>query len=373
MRIGIDARMLGEGFGIARYVQQLVNQLDTLKTGHTFVLFLRKENWEAFTPVSDQFEKVCADIPWYTLEEQTKLSRIIESANIHFMHFPHWNIPVTYNKPFVVTMHDLTMYHFARPEATTLGPLKFWIKDKAHRLVVNHAVKKSAHILTTTEFTKADIHETLGVPREKMTVTYQAPFQGRVSAHPEKTQKKYGIEKPYVLYVGAAYPHKNVNTLLAAWDIFEKDCADLNYQLVLVGKETSFYTQLMRDGDGLHHATRTHYTGFVPDADLPDIYAGAKLFVFPSLYEGFGIPPLEAMHAGVPVVSSNRSCMPEVLQDGVLYADPEDVQALYGAIHLGLTNSDIRSELRVNAKRVVKQYSWKKLAEETLAVYNKEL
>ena len=170
--------MLGPGFGLARYVQQLVKHLQKIDKENQYVLFLKTDNWDEVGE-SENFKKALADIPWYSWQEQMKFKSIIKKEKVDLMHFPHWNVPLLYNDPFVVTIHDLIMYKFPRPEATTLGPIKFWLKDMVHRLLVNHAVKKSKHIIVTSEFTKHDVHETLGVDLEKMTVTYQAPFETR--------------------------------------------------------------------------------------------------------------------------------------------------------------------------------------------------
>jgi len=397
MKIGIDARMLGPGFGLARYVQQLVKHLIEAETEREFVLFLRKENWDEVTlplsggvgggraksPKDDsterppltpphrggKFTKVLADIPWYSFDEQTKFSKIIKEQRVDLMHFPHWNVPYFYSDPYIVTIHDLTMYHFPRPAATTLGPLKFWLKDRAHRILLKRVVKKAQHIITTSEFTKQDVHQTLGVPMDKMTTTYQAPF--RTSDVRLQTSDfdlgVYGITKPYAMYVGAAYPHKNLEGLLKAWEIFEEKDGG-KHELVLVGKENYFYKRLKTEVRRLKSVT---YLGFVPDDELAALYKNASLYVFPSLYEGFGLPPLEAMSHGVPVVSSNRSCLPEVLGEAALYFDPESEEQVAEVIEQGLEDDGVRAELKQKGREELRKYSWEKLAKQTLDMYSK--
>lgn len=345
MKIGIDARMMSSDFGIGRYVQQLVKHLLEIDKKNQYVLFTQK-------------------IPWYGWEEQVKFKKIIDKEKVDLMHFPHWNAPLLYNKPFVVTIHDLTMYHYPRPEATTLGPIKFWLKDKAHRLVVRHAVKRAKKIIVTSEFTKQDVHDTLKVPMEKMVVTYQAPFESPKFIKSVKSIKSV-IDGEYVLYVGSAYPHKNLGGLLRAWKIFCEKYGD-EYKLVLVGKDSYFYNNLKSSILNLKSVIRLNN---VFDDELVSIYKDARLFVFPSLYEGFGLPPLEAMSHGVPVASSNRACMPEVLGDAVLYFDPENYEQIADVIYRGLTDEDARFELKNNANELLKMYSWEKLARETVGVY----
>lgn len=370
MIIGIDARMLGpKAGGLGRYIQELLNHVLRIDTENTYIVFLRKENWDLVPEGNSQVKKVLADIPWYSWKEQVFLPSILKKHPVDLMHFPHWNIPLLYTKPFVVTIHDLTMYHYPRGEASTHGRVVYWIKNLLSHVVVKHAVRKARKILVPTEFTRQDVRKTLGMPMEKMVVTYLAPFTKSSSISPTLDLNKNRIHKPYVLYVGVAFPHKNLEGLLKAWNIFEHKYGS-EYQLVLAGKKNYFYNRLLELPlmEDLQHVI---YTDFVPDEELPCLYKQASLFVFPSLYEGFGLPPLEAMQYGVPVVSSNRSCLPEVLGEAALYVDPENYEQMADMIYLGLTNHDIRFELQRNAKEELKRYSWERTARQTLEAYRK--
>ena len=414
MKIGIDCRLMGKGYGVGRYLEQLVLQLLTnYEQIRTYELRTNKVEYVLFVRSPDQLSSnllsavscqpsavVVADIPWYSWQEQTKLTKIIKQAKVDLLHFPHWNVPLFYNDPFVLTLHDLTMFHYPRPEATTLGPVKFWLKDQAHRLVIRHAVKRAQQILVMSEWVKQDAHATLGVPLEKMTVTYQAPFirpqiippmvgevGGGVStladgdpllASPYKGEdykvvlSSYGVTKPFIIYVGAAYPHKNLAGLIKAWKIFVNKYSD-DYQLVLVGREDYFYRRLKDYISHFSFLISPTCTDFVPDEDLEILYKQASLFVFPSLAEGFGLPPLEAMARGVPVVSSNRSCLPEVLGEAALYFDPENYEQMAEAMHQGLTDEEMRFELRGKAREELLRYSGEKLARKTVDIYEKKL
>jgi len=374
MNIGIDARMMNPGCGIGRYIEQLVVHILALPESkeHTFVLFVKKEQIPTYRMLQEQYlhvKFVEADVHWYTWKEQRELPKIIRGYDIDLMHFPHWNVPYAYGGPFVVTVHDLIMYHFPRPSATTLGPLKFFIKDKIHRLILRRAVKKAEHILVPTEFTKHDVHTTLRIPEEKMTVTYEAPSM----IMPDKEEsaleilEKYQIFKPHVICVGAAYPHKNLLGLLRAWKIFEETYGS-DYQLVLVGKKSAFYDTIM-NSDEMKACKQVVYTGFVSDSVLRVLYETASLSVIPSLYEGFGLPPLEAMQYGIPVVSSDKTCLPEVLGEAALYTDPENPEQLASVMYTGLTDEHIRNALIENGKRELGRYRWETLAKQTLVVY----
>jgi glycosyltransferase involved in cell wall biosynthesis len=375
MKIGIDARMMGKGFGLARYTEQLVLHLLKIDQENEYVLFLRKENWESIDDKTARVKKVLADIPWYSLAEQMNFKKIIKKEKLDLMHFPHWNVPYFYSGPYVVTIHDLIMYHFPRAEATTLGPLKFWVKDIAHRMLLKKIACTAKHFFVTSEFTKNDVHETLGIPFEKMTVTYQAPFES--ICHPKEQSdegsknvlKKYNITKSYSLYVGAAYPHKNLEKLLEAWKIFTQKCGE-KYQLVFVGKHNAFYKKIMIQSDILFsQSEKPLFLGFVGDEELTHLYQNASLYVFPSMYEGFGLPPLEAMVHGVPVISSNQTCLPEVLGNAAEYFDPSRTEEMAQALERGLTDPSVRETLQKNARELLKKYSWETLARQTLDQY----
>ncbi len=377
MRIGIDARMLGpQCGGLGRYVEQLVEHLETLDPQNQYVIFLRKENWNAFRVTQPNFKKVLADIPWYGWGEQLKFKKIIAAEAVNLMHFPHWNVPLLYNDPFVVTIHDLLLLHYPTREASTLGPLGYFIKNLAYRLVLWHAARKSKQILAPSAFTKQDIIDKLRVSGEKITVTYEAPLKipapDALHAMSESHQRIAEVLiAPYVLYVGVAYPHKNLERLLLAWQLFEKNY-DSDVQMVLVGKRNFFYERLLAS-EAFRGCRRVVYLGFVSDEELSEVYHGASLYVFPSLYEGFGLPPLEAMTNGVPVVSSNRSCLPEILGEAALYFDPENIAQMAEAMYHGLHDEELREQLRQNAKLELRRYSWDKMAHETLAVYARAL
>lgn len=372
MRIGIDARMLGKGYGIGRYIEQLILHLIEIDRENQYVLFIKDVRTYERYEITKKCKIVLANIPWYSWAEQVKFKKIIKKEKIDLMHFPHWNVPLLYNDPFVVTIHDLIMFHYPRPEATTLGSIKFWLKDKIHRLVLRHAVKKAKKIIAVSEFTKRDVAKTLSVPEDKIQVIYQAPFgnEYKVESIKYKVLEKYGIDKPYILYVGAAYPHKNLEGLLKAWQLFGKKYGE-DYQLVLAGKEDYFYNRLKTNKLISQLTNKPIFTGFVSDDELEALYSQADLYIFPSLFEGFGLPALEALAHCLPVASSNRTSLPEILGEAALYFDPENIEQMADVIYVGLTNEDIRFELKNNARDELKRYSLEKMAGEISALYKR--
>lgn len=373
MKIGIDCRMLGpEQGGLGRYLEQLVYHLSLIDHKNEYVLFLRKVNFESVHIGSSKFKytKIVADIPWYGIKEQLVLPGIIKKSQIDLMHWPHWNFPLWYRGPLVVTIHDLIMYHYPRAEATTLGPLYYWIKEKISRVVIKKIIHQAAHILTTSEFTSQDIQTEFAISAKNITVTYQAATLPVYTKDVNITTLP-GVSKPYVLYVGAAYPHKNLERLIEAWPHVQK-ATNHAYQLVLIGRTNYFYKKL-QDKVVARGLTDIVFTGFVQDSELPKWYAGARLFVFPSLYEGFGLPPLEAWTQAVPVLAAKASCLPEILRTGALYFDPNSVTSLVDSMILGLDNNTLRAHVLYCASLEQKKYSWESCAQKTLAVYQNVL
>ncbi len=371
MRIGIDARMFGprQG-GIGRYIQQIITELEKIDTHNQYVIFLRRENWEEYNPTNPNFKKILANIPWYGWKEQILFPRVIKRERVDLMHFPHWNIPLIYNQPFVVTIHDLLLLHYPTRAASTLGPIGYFFKNLAYRLVLWHATKMAKQILTVSEYSKQDIVKQLNISPKKITVTHLAPLE--TNNQPTGDQKilaKYKITKPYILYVGVAFPHKNLTRLVDAWKIFNAQYGS-DYQLVLVGKHNFFYRQLVNysTAQSINNIT---FTGFIPDNELSEMYKNAKLYIFPSLYEGFGLPPLEAMQYKIPVVSSNRTCMPEVLRDAAEYFNPEDHLSMSDAIWRGISDETLRTKLVQAGQKLIHSYSWEKAGKTTWETYQK--
>jgi glycosyltransferase involved in cell wall biosynthesis len=330
------------------------------------LFFLRRDNFNAYQPTHKNITKVLADIPWYGWREQLLLPKIITASNVDVMHFPHWNVPLRYNQPFVVTVHDLLLLHFPTREASTLGPITYMLKNWVFKRVLRHAVASSRLIITPSDYTKQDIVKTLAISEKKIHVTKQAATVFAKTT--PKSLDHYGITKPFVLYVGVSYPHKNLDTLLTAWTLFEKKYGT-DYQLVLVGKENFFYRRLLKSATA-KACQGLVYTNFVPDEELPKFYQESRLYVLPSLYEGYALPALEAMAYNLPVASSNATCLPEVLQDGALYFDPTNPDSIVSALFQGLTNESTRQKLKENGAQIVASYQAHDLARKTLALYH---
>lgn len=367
MRIGIDARFFGPiGKGLGRYTEKLIQHLEGIDHEHEYRIFLRRENFDTYQPKNARFTKILAPFTWYTLQEQLAFPRVLARERLDLMHFPHFNVPVRYRGPFVVTIHDLILTRFPTQRATTLGPLTYAVKRLAYRFVIRSALKRARRILTVTQYSKRQILAHFpAIPDGKITVSYEGVdglAQGKAHALPP------GVSEPYLLYVGNAYPHKNLETLLEAFQQFLDDGG--RAMLVFVGKSDYFYERLAAYASELGIADRIHFAGYVDDAALAALYRHAAVYVIPSLEEGFGLPPLEAMAHGVPVAASRVSCLPEVLGEGALYFDPKDRKDMAAALKRIFSDTVLRERLIRTAKTVVlPRYSWKSMAQEVKSLY----
>ena len=345
--IGIDARMI-EMSGIGTYIQHLMG-------AGIYDYALGKE--EEIRRFDSKVKVIPYSAPIYSPEEQLDFpNKIVKLAKIEIMHFPHYNVPISYRGKYVTTVHDLT--HIIFPQF--LGQK---IKGIYAKFLMNQALKRASHIFTVSENSKRDIQEYYNIPNEKISITYDAvdsSFRVKDKASINYLYDKYNIprEKKLILYVGNLKPHKNLNTLLKA--LGRLDRKDVN--LLLVGK--SFKSvDLCEQEKQMGIDSMVIHTGIVCKEELIDLYNLADLFVFPSLYEGFGIPPLEAMACGTPVIAANNSSIPEICGDAALYFEGKNAEELKNRIQEVFDNSSIRKGLIRNGKRQCMLYSWENTCE----------
>ncbi|MBP9751842.1 MAG: glycosyltransferase family 4 protein [Candidatus Moranbacteria bacterium] len=368
MRIGIDARFYGSvGKGLGRYTEKLIEHLEKIALpGDEFVVFLRRENFDDYVPARPMFRKVLADYPWYGFGEQVVFPWILLRERLDLVHFPHFNVPVFYRRPFVVTIHDLILLRYPTTRNTTRSILTYWIKFLAYRFVIARAVRRAKRILTVSHFTEADILKEYPCASGKIVVAYEgcelrnaAPERAN---HPDGGCPPHGILSPYFLYVGNAYPHKNLEAFIPLAGRFPE------VRFVLVGRQDFFYRRLNRkvEAAGVGNIV---FRGFVRDDELATLYRDARGYVFPSLYEGFGLPPLEAMRFGTPVVASSRGSLPEVLGDAALFFDPENADELADRVRTILSDEALVRTLSEKGYVRAKMFRWEAMAEASLETY----
>ena len=391
MKIGIDARFYGPiGKGLGRYTQEVVDnmiKITNTEEGEDFqyVIFLSPSNFDEFDAGRPGIKKVKLDCPWYGWKEQLLMPFYLRREKLDLIHFPHFNVPILAPGKFVVTIHDLILTHFPTVRATTRQHALYYLKNFAYRLVILSALKHSRRIITVSEFTKKDIVDKFKIKPEKIVVTYEGVAnltKGRDSLFVSKLDNReilaqYHIPQNFLLYVGNAYPHKNLEILLRVFSRLHGEYPDL--RLVLVGKLDYFYERVREAARSLNLWQKENinspiiFPGYVPDAQLEILYAEARAYIFPSLYEGFGLPPLEAMAKGCPVLSSDRASLPEVLGDAAVYFNPEDEAEMVLKIKEVLTDKELRAGLIERGLAQAKRYNWWECARETLAVYREAL
>ena len=361
LKIGIDARFFGpKQKGLGRYVQKLVENLEKTDLNNRYIIFLRKDNFLNYNPKNKNFKKVLANYRWYGFKEQIFFPFKIRKYKIDLMHFPHFNVPIFYFKPFIITIHDLILKRFPTQRASTLVPAYYWLKNLTYQIVILSAIKRAKKIIAVSNYTKNDILKYFKVKSSKIKVIYEGvSLDSKV-----KDVSSNNLSKKYLLYVGNAYPHKNLERLILAFNKLIKD--ESNLYLILVGEIDYFYKKIQNK---FLDSKQIIFTDFVLDKELTALYKNASLYVFPSLYEGFGLPPLEAMSHGVPVICSEASCLPEILGDSAIYFNPQDINDIAEKIKYVLNNKDVQKNLILKGFNQIKKYKWDKMAEEILEIY----
>jgi glycosyltransferase involved in cell wall biosynthesis len=373
MRIGLDARMYHSSTGgIGTYSRQLIKNLIQLDQKNRYFIFLTKEGFREYQKhhqdqPAGNFKPILTNIPHYSLLEQISLPRILKKYRLDLVHFLHFNHPIFYRGKYIISIHDLTITKFSAN--INRQPL---IKRISYKLVLENGIKNSILISSLSQKTKKDIIAKYPVDSEKIKVIPLAVDQEFAPAPDSQIQSvltKYQLSQPYLLFVGQWRPHKGINYLLKAMKLLHQRFNQKNIRLVITGRPAHKFSQL---NDQISQATKqglVETPGFVKNQDLPALYSGAKLFVFPSLCEGFGLPPLEAMACSIPVASSRASCLPEVLGSAPLYFDPRDPADIALKINTLLTNYKLADKLIERGQQQVKKYSWQKTAQKTLKLY----
>lgn len=302
-----------------------------------------------------------------------RVVRFLNSQNA-ILHFPHQHFGRFghfLQKPFIITCHDLLKYFDLKRTGMFFQNPTFL--GKIYLSLDFSGMKKARKIIAVSKYTKHDLVTYLGIPEEKIEVIYQGVDLENFKPESEKTRRRKN--SPYLLYVGAEIPRKNFAGILKAFKSLKADHVFRNFKLVKVGNASSGWSREKYRNQSLDLVktlgleNEVIFTGFVDKKELVSYYAGAECFVFPSFYEGFGLPPLEAMACGCPVVTSNSSSLPEVMGNAGLLVDPHNVDEIVAAITKVLTNGYLRNSLRRAGLERAKQFSWQKTAEATLRVY----
>jgi len=369
MKIGIDCRIYSSKFtGIGRYVYELVHRIAKLDKTNQYVLFFNNPEFDEFTPPASNFKKVLVDAPIYSLKEQTSFLKSINKENLDLMHFTHFNAPIFYNRPSIVTIHDLTLSFFPGKKKRGL------LHRIGYYLTLRSAVKKAKKVITISENSKKDLLEITRIPEEKVSIIYQGvgeefkPVEDKKRI--ESTLEKYKIKNPFLLYTGVWRSHKNIPNLVKAFHMIRSEYGITKLKLVLTGKEDPFYPEVKDTIVALDELENVIRPGLVSENELLDLYTAADVYVFPSFYEGFGLPPLEAMACETPVAASNASCIPEVCgKDNAVFFDPANFKDMAQNINALLKSTSLQSRLVENGLKRIKKFTWEQTAQETYNLY----
>lgn len=372
MRIGIDARLWNET-GVGRYIRNLVKELQIIDGQNEYVLFVKKDDKEQILKQvqNDNFRMVDVNIRWHTIEEQIKFPKILNRENLDLMHFPYYSIPVFYNNPFIVTIHDLIPYNYPTGKASTLPFFLYWLKFLAYKYVLKNASKKAKKIIAVSNATKQEIINNLKINANKIAVIHEGAEEKlkiKISKPGLSSRIQTGfVSSKYFLYVGNVFPHKNLERLLKAFNVLIFKHKDV--LLALVGGKDYFYKKLKERVREMDLGNSIKFLGKVGDEELKSLYQNAVALVQPSLMEGFGLPALEAMTNGCIVLASDIPALKEVCGDAAIYFNPLDVVDIRKNLELIVNDEELRKKMIGKGYKQVKKFSWEKMAKETFEVY----
>ncbi|MDI3534966.1 MAG: hypothetical protein PWQ82_1331 [Thermosediminibacterales bacterium] len=362
MKVGLNGLIIDKKkAGIGNYAYNLIQNI--LKVGnHDYTVFFQEHLKEDFKGVSRKnyngtYQRI--------LDEQFCLLK--EFRKFDLLHFMDYSSPLIDIKvPYIVTIHDLSFYRF--PKCFTFG------RRMIKKIIGPVSIKRAVKIIADSENTRKDIVDLFSADEQKVVVVYPGRSGFVRVTDTQKIQsvkEKYGIKGDYILFVGTLEPRKNIERLLLAYRILLNK--NVKENLVIVGRTGWLYERIFKTARDLGIEDRVCFTGFVEDEDMPAIYSGAKVFVYPSLYEGFGLPPLEAMECRVPVVVSDRSSLPEVVGSSGMYVDPYDENSIAEGIHKLLIDEELRNNLSVAGLERAKNFDWEKAAKRVVAIYDEVL
>lgn len=362
MRIVIDARIISSSTG--RYVFKLLEQLDRMHLTHDFIVLVPTKDLSYWRPTGKNFQLIACDTKNYSLAEQTSFLFFLLRLKADLVHFCMPQQPILYFKKHVTTVHDLTLLQTYNSDKNWL---LFHAKQFVGRFVFRLVGKTSRHIITPSQFTKDAYQLYARIPASKITVTHEGVgTEGQVS---RATPLSLPF-KQFIMYVGSQSDYKNIRRLMEAHQ--QLLAHDPNLGLVLVGGINKSAQSNKTWSEKQQHKN-IYYTDFVSDQELAWLYENCQAYVFPSLMEGFGLPGLEAMSHGTPVVSSNASCLPEIYADAAYYFDPLSIDDMTQKITHVLEDEQLRQSLIKKGNERIKAFSWQRMAEQTLQVYEDTL
>jgi glycosyltransferase involved in cell wall biosynthesis len=366
VRIAIDARKLRD-YGIGTYVRNLLRQLARQDSATEYVLLCHESDCAVVTDLAPNFRAIAENAGAYSIKEQFAIPGDLRRAAVDLFHAPHYVLPPLTPCRSVVTIHDCIHLRFPQYLPSRLG----YAYARASMWTATH---RAARVLTVSEASKRDILRYFSVPESRIDVIYNAIddrfWQEPTPEQMERVRQRYQLTAPFVLYAGNIKPYKNLERLIESFHLMRQSHPELcDVQLLIIGDEISKYATLRRavHKNKLHKHVR--FFGFVSDETLAALYRLADVFVFPSLYEGFGLPPLEAMASGTPVIASNVSSLPEVLGTAALMIDPYEPAEIAEAMRRVLVDPALRADLRGRGLARAREFSWERSIRRVREIY----
>jgi glycosyltransferase involved in cell wall biosynthesis len=371
VKIAIDIRRMSE-FGVGTYIRNIVRTLGRLDHENTYFLLGPEAKVQEIAPLPPNFQNIPLTAPERSVQGYREFRSAVKSLSCDLVHIPNlFSVPRALPCPYVMTVHDM-IEHMARPRDRG----GFW------RSVYFQSTKRvlagAARIFAVSNFTRNEIEKLFEIPLNHIEVVYNAIDERFLRGHTtpadrELIAKRYQVTYPFLLYAGRVSPHKNVVRMIEAFSALkaalEKDGAYPDLKLIIIGDDLSGNPDLRRTvvRSGVQNDVR--FLGFIPIEVLRIFYDEAKIFVFPSLYEGFGLPPLEAMAHGTPVVTSNVSSLPEVVGNAAVLVNPENVFEIMRALHRVLVDKSLRERMQERGYQQVTRFSWEISVRRVLDVY----
>jgi glycosyltransferase involved in cell wall biosynthesis len=357
--------------GIGRYTKELLLSMKAVSSQNEIVVLATERQLDKSLTegLETHYVTGCRTLPVLMTLGNGILGRLAKRHDLDLIHDPNGIAPfigLPGNVPGIVTLHDA--FPFVHPESHN------WLDNWRYRWYLPSALRKTSQVITVSESSRSDLETHLGLDSDRISVIPEGVdprFSPTSAPNGHEVLKKYGVTSPYLLYVGALNGRKNIARMLEAFSIAREQHPD--YTLVIAGKK-QWKTKSIDEAMSNRDLQRTvHFTGYVDDDDLPELYRSATAFLFPSLYEGFGLPPLEAMACGTPVITSDISSLPEVMGNAALMVDPLDVLSLSNAIKRVLSDPVLRQSMIGRGLTRANDFRWENSAEQTMSLYERVL
>lgn len=372
MKVALELGKIHD-FGIGTYIRNLVNHLAKIDSENIYFLLERDASNSTVLPVSENFKHVHMPARRRGELNRSEVYHFLKRQEVDIFHIPHDDIPHRVPCRYVVTVHDCVNLMFP-PEAQPgwMQTLRFHYKRRC--------LQRAHHIIAVSEATKHDVERMYRIPENRITVIHNALDERLSNLQPAldsaRVLERYQIQDPYLLFAGNIRPHKNITRLIEAFAVVRSELKDhpkySKLKLLIIGDELAKHQALRRTVVISRVQNEVRFLGFVPYEILKLFYQNASAFVFPSLYEGFGLPTLEAMASGTPVLTSNTSSLPEVVGDAAVLVNPENVFEIARGIKLVLCDENIRAQLVHKGYEQIRKFSWLTAARETLRLYQNE-